>query len=125
MKQIKALVIPYDTAQPVYTLGLPADKLDEAVSFLIFGRDDGPVGTGRWTATRTVLAFDETAGDRDDRDEIINPRANQLWDHLQGKAHPADEEVLYGHFIAYGFDINTREPADVRDAIADFRFEAG
>lgn len=124
MKQIKALVIPYDISQPVYQLHLPAENLDEAVSFLIFGRDDGPVGSGRWTATRTELAFDETAGDRDDRDEIINPRATELWNHLQGDVPPADDEAMLGHFIAYGFDVNTGEPADVRDAIAYFRFSA-
>lgn len=126
MKHIKALVIPHNITEPTYQIDLPADEdaLDAKLSEIIFGHPNQPVGTGRWTATRTELAFSEIAGDRDDRDEIINTRAAELWNHLQGETHPADDQPLYGTFVAYGFDVNTPNFADVRAAIANFRFSA-
>jgi hypothetical protein len=133
MKTIKALVIPHPVNEPVFEVDVPADpeELDAKCSGLIFGHLNGTVGAAGFGPT--MLFFDETAGDRDDRDDTINPRANELWDYLAARrgsalTHTADDEPLYGTFIAVGHGTGSvtddDSMTDVSEEIVRFPFRS-
>ena len=135
MKQIKVLVIPAAVSEPVRVETVNAGDddydLDEAVSRIITGHPDRPIGSAGFN--RTMLMFDEVAGDYDHRDEIINPRANELWNDLAAKrgsalSYAADEEPLYGTFVAVGRGNGSAEypetSADVSEEIVNFPFRS-
>lgn len=134
MKQIKVLVIPASLAEPVRVEAVDAGEddydLDEALSRIITGHPDRPIGSAGFN--RTMLAFDEVAGDYDHREEIINPRANELWNDLAAKrgsalSYAADEEPLYGTFVAVGRGDGSADApevsTDVSEEIINFPFK--
>lgn len=137
MTQIKVLVIPAGTALPVRQEFIddgPDDALNTALVKLIFGEHVSdwfqPVGYAGFN--RTMLAFDEVAGDRDDREGHINPRASELWNHLAAQRGSAltytDEEPLLGTFVALGRGTGSVMDdlfTDISDEVACFRFKAG
>lgn len=132
-EKIKVLVIPVDG--PVRQEFIVADEAEEGLSRIIFGPGvtDGPVGYAGFG--RTMLAFDEIAGDRDNVGQNANPRANELWNHLAAQrqlpafVYATDDEPVYGTFVAMGHGLGSRTDddtlTDISDEIAYYQFKEG